>query len=40
MTYRNKQELIKQVVDLLNAMIEVEEQTPNVPSKTIRQWKC
>ena len=33
MTYRNKQELIKQVVDLLDAMIEVEEQTPDVPSK-------
>ena len=33
MTYRNKQELIKQVVDLLDAMIEVEEQTPNIPSK-------
>ena len=33
MTYRNKQELIKQVVDLLDAMIEVEEQTPNISSK-------
>ena len=31
MTYRNKQELIKQVVDLLNAMIEVEEQTTPTP---------
>ena len=31
MTYRNKQELIKQVVNLLNAMIEVEEQTTPTP---------
>lgn len=36
MTYRNKQELIKQVVDLLNEIIEVEEQTPTVPSKDNR----
>lgn len=28
MTMRNKQELIQQVVNLLNAMIEVEELTP------------
>ena len=31
MTYRNKQELIKRIVDLLNAMIEVEEQTTPTP---------
>ena len=31
MTYRNKQELIKQVVNLLNVMIEVEEQTTPTP---------
>ena len=31
MTYRNKQDLIKQVVDLLNAMIEVEEQAASAP---------
>ena len=28
MTMRNKQELIQQVVNLLNAMIEIEEQPP------------
>ena len=28
MTYRNKQELIQQVVRILNKLIEVEEQTP------------
>ncbi|MCM1168116.1 MAG: helix-turn-helix domain-containing protein [Ruminococcus sp.] len=26
MTYRNKQELIKQIVDILNSMIEIDEQ--------------
>ena len=31
MTYRNKQELIKRVIDLLNVMIEVEEQTTPTP---------
>ena len=31
MTYINKQELIKQVVYLLNAMIEVEEQAASAP---------
>lgn len=31
MTMRNKQELIQQVVNLLNAMIEVEEQPPAPP---------
>ena len=32
MTYRNKQELIQQVVRLLNDLIEVEEQTPPQPA--------
>ena len=32
MTHRNKQELIKQVVDLLDAMIEVEGETTSIPS--------
>ena len=31
MTMRNKQELIQQVVNLLNAMIEVEELSPTLP---------
>ena len=31
MKYRNKQELIKQMVNLLNAMIEVEEQAASAP---------
>ncbi|MCM1167113.1 MAG: helix-turn-helix domain-containing protein [Lachnospiraceae bacterium] len=30
MTYRNKQELIKQIVDILNSMIEIDEQKPAV----------
>lgn len=34
MTMRNKQELIQQVVNLLNAMIEVEELPPTPPPPT------
>lgn len=36
MTMRNKQELIQQVVNLLNAMIEVEE-LPTAPPPTINE---
>lgn len=34
MTMRNKQELIQQIVNLLNAMIEVEELPPTSPPPT------
>ncbi|MCM1166153.1 MAG: helix-turn-helix domain-containing protein [Ruminococcus sp.] len=37
MTMRNKQELIHRVVDLLNAMITVEESPPTLPLPNDRQ---